>query len=472
MHHVGSRKMRRRDIVLVDDDQFVLDLERDALATIGLSAHIFTNPLEAWEYISKHEPSLVVTDWNMPQLSGMDLLFRTRALTTPPHVIILTGEGTVERAVKAMNQGAFNFLEKPFRIETFLKLVQECIYSYEHGETSAGQSTERTNFSNHVASAEANAIVSSPAMRSVIDIARAAAQTDSSVLLLGETGTGKEVLADFIHQNSRRKKGPMVKVNCAALPEHLMESELFGHEKGAFTGADRQTIGRFEAAGGGSIFLDEIGDLLQPLQVKILRTLQQRTVERVGASKSIPVDFRLICATHRDLEAAVAEGTFREDLFYRINVVPIHIPPLRERRDDIEPLLRHFLTQFGRKLPNPPEGFTPEAMDFLKNFDFPGNVRQLLNAIEYALVMCRDQMIKVEHLPTHIRSQPFLVSRPAVKQSPTGDGLKASLNQTEESVIQQALERNNWCVAAVAKELKMSRSNLYERLKHYGIKRP
>ena len=464
--------MPRSEIVLVDDEQSLLDLEKDALATIGLHAQAFTNPEKAWEYIAENGPALVVTDWNMPQMTGMDLLFRTRALPTPPHVIILSGAGTVERAVQAMNHGAFNFLEKPFQTTRFLALVQECMFRNAHGPAHDGKSVERPDC---VAAGESAPVVTSPAMRGVFDIARSAAQTDSSVLLLGETGTGKEVLADFIHQNSRRKKGPMVKVNCAALPEHLLESELFGHEKGAFTGADRRTIGRFEAANGGSIFLDEIGDLMQSLQVKFLRTLQQHTVERVGASNAIPVDFRLICATHRDLEAAIAEGAFREDLFYRINVVPIRIPPLRERREDIEPLLRCFLMQLGRALPNPPKGFTSEAMELLTNFDFPGNVRQLRNAIEYALVMCRDPLIKAEHLPEHIRSQrsrPQLGSGPAVVQTPAGDGMKASLQQTEESVLQNALERNNWCVSTAAKELKMSRSNLYERLKLYGIKRP
>ncbi len=467
--------MPRSEIVLVDDEQLLLDLEKDALATIGLHAQAFTNPQKAWEYIAENGPALVVTDWNMPQMTGMDLLFRTRALPTPPHVIILSGAGTVERAVQAMNHGAFNFLEKPFQTERFLALVQESLFRNAHGPAAGGKSFDPTATAILVKAIESSAIVISHAIRSVIDLAHSAALTDSSVLLLGETGTGKEVLADFIHQNSRRKNGPMVKVNCAALPEHLLESELFGHEKGAFTGADRRTIGRFEAANGGSIFLDEIGDMQQSLQVKILRTLQQRTVERVGSSKVIPVDFRLICATHRDIESAVAEGAFREDLFYRINVVPIRIPPLRERREDIEPFLRHFLTQLGRAFPNPPKDFTSEAMELLTHFDFPGNVRQLRNAIEYALVMCHDPLIKAEHLPEHIRSQrsrSHSSSRLAVAHAPAGDGMKASLQQTEEAVLQNALERNNWCVSTAAKELKMSRSNLYERLKLYGIKRP
>ncbi len=292
--------MANYEIVLVDDDPLTLTLEQDVLSAAGMHAKSFTNPFEAWQYIEKTVPRLVVTDSRMPGMSGMELLFKTRGMPIPPHVIIATGFGTVEHAVTAMNEGAFNFIEKPFKAERFLSIVQESLRTRMDGGprgANSGRSSESPSGRIIAGANRPTPVAVSPSMRRVLELARSASSTDSSILLLGETGTGKEVLADFIHYNSPRSRGPLVKINCGAMPEHLLESELFGHEKGAFTGADRRKIGRFEAANDGTIMLDEIGDLLQPLQVKILRVLQQRMIERLGDNKSVPVDFRLICAT-------------------------------------------------------------------------------------------------------------------------------------------------------------------------------
>jgi len=315
-------------------------------------------------------------------------------------------------------------------------------------------------------------------MAQVCKMARNAAETDSSVLLLGESGTGKEVLADFIHYNSRRAGGPIVKVNCGALPEHLMESELFGHEKGAFTGAARQNIGRFEQASGGTLFLDEVGDLLPNLQVKLLRALQDRVIERVGSGAPVPVDFRLICATHRDLKAAVAAKEFRDDLYYRINVVPIAMPALRDRREDIEPLALNFFNLLRADLSAAPERISPEALEALQRFSWPGNVRQLRNAIEYALVMSKGEVIGFEHLPEEVRQQApaqgggSASASVATPLKPADPGLRGSVREAEAELIRAALVRHHWQISKVARELKVSRSTLYMHMKAYGINRP
>jgi len=333
-------------------------------------------------------------------------------------------------------------------------------------------------------------------MQKVLELAQSAAATESFILLLGESGSGKEVIADYIHQHSRRSGEVIVKVNCGALPEHLMESELFGHEKGAFTGAEKRSIGRFEKASGGTLFLDEIGDLLPHLQVKLLRALQDRIIERVGSGAPVNVDFRLICATHRDLSAAVAEGRFREDLYYRINVVPIRVPPLRERVEDIEPLVTHFLRSLGQALPKAPSGFSAEALQALQAFSWPGNVRQLRNAVEYALVVCKEPVIGTAALPEEVREGRASPSAPPVARAsppagyevaraspPAGQAgtpappaapgtLKETVEVAEEKAILAALQRHHWRVTAVARELGISRSRLYERMDAYGIKRP
>ena len=477
--------MAANEIILVDDEPDILELELEALHDAGFAATSFTDPLRAWERIQRGDISLVVTDWNMPGMTGLDLLFKTRGLSRPPHVIIVTAFGTVDRAVQAMNQGAFHFFEKPFEVPQFVALVKEAIERYQ--KTSI-RFSDPAMAVKRPAPEPTRAVVASPNMQRTISMAIAAAASDSSVLLLGETGTGKEVVADHIHQHSSRARGPLVKVNCGALPEHLMESELFGHEKGAFTGADRRTIGRFEQASGGTLFLDEIGDLLLPLQVKLLRALQERTIERVGSSAPVPVDFRLICATHRDLSAAVAAKEFREDLYYRVNVVAIRVPPLRERPEDVVALSQHFFTTLRKVLPNPPRELGADALACLQAFHWPGNVRQLRNAVECALVLCRGPVITPDDLPEEVRrgAAPGFVVVPRVEvpapaaaavptmpaTPPPVISLRGSVAETEADLIRATLERHHWRITAAARELKIGRSTLYERMKLYNINRP
>ncbi|HEY3321680.1 MAG TPA: sigma-54 dependent transcriptional regulator [Planctomycetota bacterium] len=464
----------REHIVIIDDEPNVLELEADLLSSLDVTIRKFTDPVAAWDHLQCEKTSLVITDWMMPGLTGLDLLFKTRGLAQPPYVIIITAFGTVERAVQAMNAGAFNFLCKPFEQDTFRTVVRQAL------EQRVRQTASFTPVKAVRASQRITVpIAKSAVMHEVLELVRSAAQSESSLLLLGESGTGKEVLADFVHANSRRAAGPIVKVNCGALPEHLMESELFGHEKGAFTGADKRVIGRFEQASGGTLFLDEIGDLLPHLQVKLLRALQDHVIERVGSGAPVSVDFRLICATHRDLRAAVAENRFREDLYYRINVVPINVPPLRNRADDIEPLAAHFLKTLGGTLQNPPTGFSTEAIAALLAFRWPGNVRQLRNAIEYALVMCKQPTIDVSDLPAEMReclpanaAQPALAEPAGASSASAPGNLKDKMDNAEASAILSALERHHWRVTAVAKELGISRSTLYLRMDALGIKRP
>ena len=475
-------------IVLVDDETSILELQQEALEGMGFVLSSFSDPRAAWEFLQTHnDVTLVVSDWNMPGMSGMDLLFNIRGLAHPPYVILMTAFGTISRAVKAMNQGAFDFLEKPFEIEHYRKVIKDALQSYRNRplvECVAPTLRKSTKTKLPIGPAP---IVVSAAMKAVYDAAYAAAVTDSSVLLLGESGTGKEILADFIHRSSARASGPLIKVNCAALPEHLMESELFGHEKGSFTGADKRNIGRFEQANGGTLFLDEIGDLPLPLQVKLLRALQEHVIDRVGGSAPVHIDFRLICATHQDLKADIRIGKFREDLYYRINVVPIRLPALRERSEEISPLALHFLTTLNTGASMRPMAFSEAALERLSLFDWPGNVRQLRNAVEYALVLCKAKIIDVCDLPEEIRSEtetlPTHFTSVAAAASPsvtnisnplraaTNAGLRGSVKIVESELIVSMLEKNHWRMSKVAKELEISRSTLYQRMKVYGIKR-
>ena len=487
-------------IVLVDDEPEILEIQKESLNGLGADVQTFTDPIAAWDFIQSGDASLVVTDWNMPGMTGMDLLFKIRGLDQPPYVIVLTAFGTVDRAVQAMNQGAFNFLEKPFKLDRYLSLVKDALFRLRNARQEA-EHPRRTSKSKIPTVPEP--IVAAPAMQRVYDTARSAAGTDSSVLLLGESGTGKEVLADFVHRNSARAAGPIVKVNCGALPEHLMESELFGHEKGAFTGADKRNIGRFEQANGGTLFLDEIGDLLLPLQVKLLRALQDRSIERVGSSAQVRVDFRLICATHQNLKSLAQSGKFREDLYYRINVVPIRVPALRDRREDIQPLAEYFLEKLVSRKTGP-QRFSPEAMQCLKVFNWPGNVRQLRNAVEYALVLCKKDVIEPADLPEEVRAPatgsgaahastsgvkhaaltvltiPAAAATAAAPASSVeeaaaggvGGGLRNSVKGAEAELIRNMLIKNHWRMTKVAQELQISRSTLYQRMKEYGIKKP
>ncbi|OGK87065.1 MAG: hypothetical protein A2050_15900, partial [Candidatus Rokubacteria bacterium GWA2_73_35] len=359
-------------ILVVDDEPAQRELVSGFLARHGFEVTTARDGAEALERFRREPVDLILTDQKMPGLSGLELTQAARAVNPEVAVVLMTAYGTIEHAVAAIKAGATDYLTKPLNLDELLhRLGQVRDHQRLLGENrelrAALQERHRVE----------GILGESGRMQEVLSLVRRVAASDATVLIRGESGTGKELIAKAIHYASRRAEGPLVRVNCAALPETLLESELFGHEKGAFTGAQATRRGRFELAHGGSLFLDEIGDLPPHLQVKLLRVLQEREIERVGSSRPIPVDVRLLAATHRDLEALVKAGSFREDLYYRINVVTLAVPPLRERREDIPLLLDHFLSKFARANGKTIRGLTREARDTLLRYDYPGNVREL-----------------------------------------------------------------------------------------------
>ena len=405
----------------------------------------------------KQEPfDLVLTDQKMPDLSGLELLEGVRAITPEAAVLIMTAYGTIETAVSAIKAGAADYLTKPVNLDELLHRIHQV------------QERQRLLTENRelrdalVGRHRVEGIIGeSGQMQEVLSLVRRVAPSDATVLIRGESGTGKELIAKAIHYASPRASGLLVKVNCAALPETLIESELFGHEKGAFTGAVSARKGRFELADGGSLFLDEIGDLPAPVQVKLLRVLQERELERVGSSRPIAVNVRLLAATHRNLEALVREGRFRDDLYYRINVVTLAVPPLRERREDIPLLLDHFLVKFARANGKTIRGLTREARDTLLRYDYPGNVRELENLMERAVVLTRDEVIGLADLPLSVRE--------TEPESGEATGLPAAVEGLERRMIRDALAYADGVQTRAAEALGISERVLRYKLRKYGL---
>ncbi|HLF49728.1 MAG TPA: sigma-54 dependent transcriptional regulator, partial [Methylomirabilota bacterium] len=405
----------------------------------------------------KQEPfDLVLTDQKMPDLSGLELLEGVRAITPEAAVLIMTAYGTIETAVSAIKAGAADYLTKPVNLDELLHRIHQV------------QERQRLLTENRelrdalVGRHRVEGIIGeSGQMQEVLSLVRRVAPSDATVLIRGESGTGKELIAKAIHYASPRASGLLVKVNCAALPETLIESELFGHEKGAFTGAVSARKGRFELADGGSLFLDEIGDLPAPVQVKLLRVLQERELERVGSSRPIAVNVRLLAATHRNLEALVREGRFRDDLYYRINVVTITLPPLRERREDLPLFIDHFLRTFAAKNGKTIRGLSREARETLLRYDYPGNVRELENLIERAVVLTRDEVIGLADLP-------LTLAEPAPEPE-AGVGLIAAVEGLERRMIREALAQANGTQTRAAELLGISERVLRYKLKKYGL---
>jgi two-component system NtrC family response regulator len=394
----------------------------------------------------------------MPGMSGPELLREIRAVNPEVPLILMTAYGTVETAVQAMRDGAVDYLTKPLDLEELTLRIARVT------EQARLKSDVRDLRQQLVERHRLEGIIGeSGRMQEVLGLVRRVAPSDATVLIRGESGTGKELIARAIHYHSARAGGSLVSLNCAALPEHLLESELFGHERGAFTGAVAQRKGRFELAQGGSIFLDEIGDLSPALQVKLLRILQERQFERVGGTKTLTVDVRVLAATHRDLERALREGTFREDLYYRLNVVTIQIPPLRERREDIPPLLDHFLKKFAEKNRRDVTGLTAAARDALMKYDYPGNVRELENLVERAVLLCRGRVIDLPDLPATLRPG----ERAGAEAEPRN--LPEVLAGIERQAIRAALERCHAVQTQAAAELGISERVLRYKMKKYGL---
>jgi DNA-binding NtrC family response regulator len=389
----------RFTIVVADDEKNIREGLAEALSLDGYRALPAADGEEALALVESADADLVITDLRMPKLGGTDVLNHVVSRYPGLPVIVLTGHGTIEDAVVAMRAGAFDFLTKPVNLDHLSLLVKRALESRElarkNRELEAEVEAQRRSSSIIGKSAE---------MKKVFDLVRRVAPTRASVLVTGDSGVGKELVADAIHNLSPRRDGPLVKVHCAALAESLLESELFGHEKGAFTGAQARKRGRFELADKGTLFLDEIGEINQNVQIKILRVLQERKFERVGGEETVEVDVRIVAATNKDLKEEIRKGTFREDLYYRLNVVNIRVPPLRERRDDIPLLAMAFLREFAEENGKKLEGFDPKARQALYAYPWPGNVRELRNSVESAVVMASSGLVELDDLPPGVRS--------------------------------------------------------------------
>ncbi len=443
-------------ILIVDDEKNIRDGLAEAFALEGYATLTAQDGQEAQNILDDHYVDLVVTDLKMPKVSGMELLqFIKRRWQNIP-VIIITAHGDISEAVAAMQYGALEFITKPLDLDHLLKLTKNAL---EIRELSIKNQELREEV---LAQQRISSIIGkSPAMRKIFDLVRKVAPTKASVLITGESGVGKELIADAIHNLSPRRDKPLIKVHCAALAESLLESELFGHEKGAFTGAQTRKRGRFEMADTGSLFLDEIGEINQNVQIKILRVLQERKFERVGGESTLEVDVRFIAATNKDLKLEIEEGRFREDLYYRLNVVNIHIPPLRERREDIPLLAATFLHEFSQENAKEIEGFETRAKQALFAYDWPGNVRELRNCIESAVVMASGRFIVMEDLPPGPRStqEKKEIHIPAL----------SSLQEAEKILIAETLAMLGWNKTKTAEVLKIGRKTLYQKIDEYGI---
>ena len=443
-------------ILIVDDEKNIRDGLAEAFALEGYATLTAQDGQEAQNILDDHYVDLVVTDLKMPKVSGMELLqFIKRRWQNIP-VIIITAHGDISEAVAAMQYGALEFITKPLDLDHLLKLTKNAL---EIRELSIKNQELREEV---LAQQRISSIIGkSPAMRKIFDLVRKVAPTKASVLITGESGVGKELIADAIHNLSPRRDKPLIKVHCAALAESLLESELFGHEKGAFTGAQTRKRGRFEMADTGSLFLDEIGEINQNVQIKILRVLQERKFERVGGESTLEVDVRFIAATNKDLKLEIEEGRFREDLYYRLNVVNIHVPPLRERREDIPLLAVTFLHEFSQENAKEIEGFETRAKQALFAYDWPGNVRELRNCIESAVVMASGRFIVMEDLPPGPRStqEKKEIHIPAL----------SSLQEAEKILIAETLAMLGWNKTKTAEVLKIGRKTLYQKIDEYGI---
>jgi two-component system NtrC family response regulator len=446
-------------ILFVDDDEAGRELSRYNLEEAGHRVTLVADGEAALSRFSPDEHDLVVTDLRMPRLGGMELLRRLAGRTPEVPVIVITAHGSVETAVEAMKAGAYDFIEKPFGRDVLLLTVARAL---EHRRLTR----ENRRLRIRAAGVEREIISVSRAMSDLLRAADRVARSDAAVLITGESGTGKELVARRIHARGPRAERPFAAINCAAVPAELLEAELFGHERGAYTGATRARAGRFRAADGGTILLDEIGELPPALQGKLLRAVQEKTVDVVGADRPVTVDVRVLAATNRSLTAAIADGRFREDLYYRLNVVELEVPPLRERPEDIEPLARHFVAQFaeGRDLELP-----DLVLSALAGHAWPGNVRELQNACERLVVLAGGDTLRVEDLPPSLRSG--TAAAVALDEWPPLPPEGLSLVDLERRVIERALKLQNGNVTRAAAFLRVPRHVLAYRIEKYGIRR-
>ena len=465
-------------ILVVDDEAAIRDSLRMILEYEHYEFAGAASGQDGIAQVQRDRPDLVLLDIKMPAMDGMEVLRKLHAIDPTLPVVMISGHGTTATAVEAIRSGAIDFLDKPLSSERVIVTIQNVLKQSE---------LRQENRELKLAMESKYEIVGgSPALRKVLEAVQRAAPTNATVMLLGESGVGKELVARTIHRNSPRNGQRFIQVNCAAIPEELIESELFGHEKGSFNGATEKQIGKFEQADRGTIFLDEVGDMSPKTQAKVLRVLQEQEVERLGSARTIKVDVRVIAATNKNLEEAIERGEFREDLFFRLNVIPIQVPPLRERRDDIPQLVQHFAKLTSEEHNIKPKRFDARAMEALQRARWRGNIRELRNAVERLMIMSPGDVIHVEDLPAETRSDAPPPSRPAVSDSsaPAGQGarpagpsdtpapgtLREFKEAAERAFLVEKLRENGWNISKTAEALDTPRSNLYKKLEQYGIK--
>ena len=448
--------MKKVKILVVDDEAIVRESLRDWLIDVGYQVFIAENGPKALEIIEKERLGIVITDLVMPGMDGIEMMERAKEIQPDIEVIIITAYASIPTAIAAMRKGAYDYIEKPFCPERAELLVKKLA---QHQELVVENLSLRQRLEDRYRFE--NIITKSSKMQRMIELIKVVAKSNATVLITGESGTGKELVARAIHSQSHRQSKPFVAVSCAALPESLLESELFGHEKGSFTGAYARKKGKFEFANGGTLFLDEIGEMSANIQVHLLRVLEEKEFSRVGGNEPIKVDVRVVSATNKDLRKAIEKGEFREDLYYRLNVVPIELPPLRERKEDIPLLAQHFLNKFALENKKEITEFSPEATEFLLGYDWPGNVRELENAIERAAILAKDSLITIADLPQENMS----LARSTMPEK--------NLREVEKEHILDVLGETGGNYSEAARLLGITRMTLYKKAREYsfGVKK-
>jgi len=463
--------MRKKNVILVEEEGQLTQFLKEKFRAEDYAINTIKKPDAAISYIRRNTPNVVIADLNITGLDDIEFVRSIAGASPSSSIIVIPRDGSVKKAMDALNAGAFSYIKKPFNKVEVLVTIEK---AFEVSELTAENLRLKRNIAHKLKDRLLGTSDKIEHVRSIID---KVADTDSTVLILGESGTGKEIVAKSLHFGSNRASAPFVPINCGAIPEDLLESELFGHEKGAFTGAIATKIGRFEAANGGTVFLDEVGDMSPGLQVKILRVLQEKEFERVGGRKTIKVDIRVLAATNQDLARAIKDKTFREDLYYRLNVIPIDMPPLRERKEDIPVFIKHFLKTISQKKNKNVTTISPDAMSLFEEYEWPGNVREMENVIERIVVLKESGMVTEKDLPDNIKKATVLLSRKRVKGfdyrvyiSPEGVDFNSVVDKFETDLIVNALDMVHGVKKNAAKFLKLNRTTLIEKMKRKGLR--
>ncbi|MFO7460683.1 MAG: sigma-54 dependent transcriptional regulator [Desulfatiglandales bacterium] len=451
-------------ILVIDDDREHLNVVVDTLRSCGYEVEAANSGEEGLQEIEENDYDLVLTDLMMPKVSGVDVLKHAVAVSPSSKCIILTGYGTIKGSVEAMKMGAFDYITKPMTSSELLLTVEKAL-KFKHLE----EENLRLKKELRKKYRESQIIGSSDAMKKVYDLIDKVADTDCTVLITGGSGTGKELIARAIHYDSFRRDKPLVTINCGAIPQELLESELFGHEKGAFTGAHKRRIGRFEMADGGTIFLDEVGEMSPALQVKLLRVLQEQAFERVGGTHTLHVDVRIIAATNKNLSQAIKNEKFREDLYYRLNVIPVKLPALKQRKEDIPLLVNFFLNKFQKGKEKKGLVLSQEALEAAMEYDWPGNVRELENVIKRMIILCDNDVIGFSDLPEHIQYHSLTSCKAEAEIPEVGRTLNDTVRDYEKKLILDALEKSRGVKAKAAKLLNIKRTTLVEKMKKQNL---